>query len=253
MKTDKSKDEEFEKKWSEAVKYEGAGHDYYYIKEYEDAAEMHLKAANLFKDIMDNVKNVNLKNRAESNYLIEKGNYIYSKASKKLYIEKKFGEAEELFEEAAELMKKSLKIKISMANKVTENNIINMNIHFLLERASISHAFKLLNELDGNNYDKIIEQFKIASTHDNLEMDFATQTGDFERATRAQARELYCKGQINRLKGRKALEKSEMKEAKERYLKASEFFGKSAKLDKEWKEYKELSKKMLNVADRLIV
>lgn len=241
---------EFDKYWKKAVKYEGAGHDYYYIKEYNSAAEMHEEASKIFKIIKDKIDDDKLKNKAESNHYIELGNYYQSLASQELYNNQNYENAYNLFIKAADMMKKALEIKSKFTIELKEKNFINMNIHFLLERAEISKAFQLINQ-ETENYDKIIEPFELASTHNNMETDFATQIGDFERATRSEARQLYCKGQINRFRGREALQKNQSKEAKEYYLKARDLFEKSAKLDQNWEEYKILSKKMGNVAKRI--
>jgi tetratricopeptide (TPR) repeat protein len=241
---------EFDKYWRRGVKYEGAGHDYYYIKEYNSAAEMHKEASKIFKLIKDKIDDEKLRNRAESNHYIELGNYYQSLASQELYKEKNYEKAHDLFSKAADMMKKALEIKSKFPVELKEKNFINMNIHFLLEQAEISQAFQLINQ-ETENYDEIIERFDLASTHNNMETDFATQIGDFERATRSEARQLYCKGQINRFRGREALQRNESKEAKEYYLKAKDLFERSSKLDQNWEEYKILSKKMGNVAKRI--
>ncbi|MHA1752015.1 MAG: hypothetical protein ACTSYZ_06555 [Candidatus Helarchaeota archaeon] len=236
-------------KWKEATRFEGYGHDYYYIKEYEKASESHLKASEIFKEISSISKN-DMKIRAKRNYFIEYGNYLQCKASHQFYKVKNYKMAQDLFERAAEQLKEASKIKTDNLNDKKELDILNMNIHFLLEKASIAKAFYLINK-EIKDYNELIEQFKLASTHDDLEADFAAQVGDIQRVSRARARKYYCEGQIFRFKGMMALQNNEIKKAKEYYLHASEFFDKSSKLDNEWDEYEKMAKKMLNVAKRL--
>ena len=175
---------EFNKYWKKAVKYEGAGHDYYYIKEYNSAAEMHEEASKIFKIIKDKIDDDELKNKAESNHYIELGNYYQSLASQELYNDKNYEIAYNLFIKAADMMKKALEIKSKFTIELKERNFINMNIHFLLERAEISKTFQLINQKT-ENYEAVIERFELAATHNDMEIDFATQIGHFERASRA--------------------------------------------------------------------
>ncbi|MHA1270113.1 MAG: hypothetical protein ACTSPY_10035 [Candidatus Helarchaeota archaeon] len=241
-----------EKKWSEAVKYEGYGHDYFYIKDYINAASMHQKSANIFKEIYEKSSNKKVKNKAYRNHLIEYGNYYQCLASENFYKKKNYNLARELFEKSAEKMKEAVKIKIELNNEKKEIDIINMNIHYLLERASISQAFAYISE-NIENQKKIIDSFKLAEIHNDMEIDFAAQYGDIERIKKVKARKNYCEGQISRLNGRIALEEGDILKAKEFYLKASEFFNKSNELDNNWDEYKIMAKRMLKVANRLRV
>ncbi|MHA1230491.1 MAG: hypothetical protein ACTSRP_07535 [Candidatus Helarchaeota archaeon] len=253
MNKSKNKNEysDLDKIWNEAVKFESYGHDYFYIKEYKNAAKMHLKSHEIFKKIYELIKDQELKKKVKRNYLIEYGNYFQCKAADEFYNNKDYQMAKKYFEKAAELMKEAIKEGPNNIDAKREIDHINMNIHYLLERAAISEAFYLINKKPGE-FEHIIEQFNIAATHDNIEIDFATQNGDFERAIRAKARKFYSEAQALRFKGMKALQNGEIKDAKRYYLDASELFKKSSELDDSWEEYKKLATKMKNVANKLI-
>ena len=181
-------------------------------------------------DIIDNLKILEI--------ILKTNNYKISMAQNG---RKGLKMAQDLFERAAEQLKEASKIKTDNLNDKKELDILNMNIHFLLEKASIAKAFYLINK-EIKDYNELIEQFKLASTHDDLEADFAAQVGDIQRVSRARARKYYCEGQIFRFKGMMALQNNEIKKAKEYYLHASEFFDKSSKLDNEWDENEKMAK-----------
>jgi len=243
-------DKIFKEKWKDAVKKEELGNNLFFINEYLKAAELHLQSAEIFKDISEKIENDELKNKACRNYLIELANHYQSKAFYELNENKNYKKSEEFFVKASESMEKALNIKIESNDLKKENDIINMNIHYLKQQEVMSKIYQLIKE-GIKNYNDLYEHFETALTYCIMERDFAIEVNDLDRAKSAEARMYYYKGQISRYKGMKELQNNNIQKAKEYYKEAAKMFNESMKLDEKWDEYKKLYEKMLKVANRL--
>lgn len=235
--------------WNQAKEYEEEGHRLFQSAEYETAAENHNKAAELFKKALEfiDANNEELQKKTLGNYHIELANGYQSLATNHFYRgEKDFALSN--FQGAIREQKIALKEYEGLKDKEKFEEdlfLLKIGLYFYSAYENICLAqIEFIKE----GYRKAVEFFKIAEIHTNLEIDFITQAKDFERAKLAQARFYYIRGQISRCEALIAMQETDRKEAKEKYLQASQYFEDASKLYPEWKEYQELSRKSRRMA-----
>jgi tetratricopeptide (TPR) repeat protein len=239
----------FKQFWDQAKSSEEEGHKFFQIAKYQMAAENHNKAAELFKKALEFVdpNDGEIRKRAEGNYHIELANAYQSLATYHFYR----GEKEIAltnFQGAIQEQKLVIQeYETTKDKKKFENELILLKIGLYFYSAYENICLAQI-EFFKEQYQKAIEYFKVADIHTNLELDFVTQTQDFERSKRTQARFYYIRGQVSRCGALMAIQEGKRKEAKEKYLEASRQFEEASKLHPAWNEYKELSEKSKRMA-----
>jgi tetratricopeptide (TPR) repeat protein len=239
----------FKQFWNQAKSSEEEGHRLFHEAKFQMAAENHSKAADLFRKALEFVdpNDEEIQKRTEGNYHIELANSYQSLATYHFYR----GEKEIAlinFQGAIREQKVVIEeYETTKDKKKFENELVLLKIglYFYLAYENICLA---QIEFFKEQYQKAIEFFKIAEIHTNLELDFLTQIQDFERGKRTQARFHYIRGQVSRCEALTAIQEGKRKEAKGKYLEASQHFEDASKLHLGWKEYKELSEKSKRMA-----
>ena len=239
----------FEEFWNKAESAEEQGHKLFQDGKYQLAAENHKKAAELFKKALEFVdpNNEEMKKKTSGNYHIELANSYQSLATHHFYKGEKdiaLSNFQRAIQEQKDVIQEyeTMKEKKNYANEL---QILKMGLYFFSAYENICLAQM---EFFKENYQKAIEFFKVAEIHENLELDFASQLQDLERARRTQARIYYIRGQVLRCEALTAIQEGSRKVAKEKYFEAAHYFEDASKLHPAWKEYKDLSEKSRRMA-----
>jgi len=246
----KSKIEEnFLEYWNRAKRCEEEGHRLFQNGEYQTASENHIEAAELFKKVSEfiDTNDEDLQKKTLGNYHIELANSYHSLATYHFYRGEK-DSALANFQSAIQEQKNALKeYETAKDQKKFKEELILLKIGLYFYSAYENICLAQI-EFYKEQYHNAVEFFKIAEIHTNLELDFIAQVKDSERAQRVQARFYYIRGQISRSEALIAMQETNRKEAKEKYLQASQYLEDAAKLYPEWNEYQELSEKCRRMA-----
>jgi len=236
--------ENFLEFWNRAKQLEEDGHKYFQELNYQEAAKSHNEAASHFLkafEFLDETE-VEIQIKTKGNYHIELANYHHSLATDLFYT----GEKElalESFKQAVEEQKKAIKKYEELGDiRLHQPELASLKgvLHFLLTYENICLGqLAFLKE----KYFEAVDKFKTAEIHSNLEAEFISELGDLSRLKRAKARSNYIKGQLFRSQALLAIQKKDRKEAKEKYLQASQAFENASKLNPSWGEYNELAEK----------
>ncbi len=236
--------EKFLDNWKQAKRYEEDGHNFYLASNFFNAAESHKHAASFFKKALESLdeKEVETRKTTWGNYHIELVNYYHSLATDYFYK----GDKQKALEQFRKAIREQQDI-IDEYEKMKENKDISRELHLLKTTLHLLLAYENISLAQlaffSENYHEAVEFFKTAELHSNLECEFISDVGDLQRLKRARARSHYIKGQIFRSEALEEMKNGNVKEAKEKYLRAANAFDDASKLYPKWEEYRELSEK----------